>query len=470
MSSFAVITTLDGTLKRCLFDDSSAQFAVQLGGKFSLLFGEEWVQPLTDFLASLTEEEPPVTIEIADPFNAGERTLLISGGQWEDQLVITGVSLQPNVSQSHLEELMGINNQQVNMLRSMIKEYESRAARTDERSVIKMTDLNKRLMELQRRLAKQNAKLERQMHQMNMLNRMNAALQMCEMVDDVYKAIAIFAEKLFDSSSGRLYIYRQDMEKFSVAASWGAAQDGDVGGSDTDAFLAVLNEKSDMRKLTGYLEEKSEGNVLLLRFPQEEEVVGVLQLLLNRRYPAGDPFFGEFQQTFLRMIGMAIKNAQYCELLVYDTMVDHLTGLYNRRFLTMQMDREVSRATRQGSYMSVVMIDLDDFKLVNDKYGHLVGDLYLNQFAEVLTGSVRKEDYVCRYGGDGFALVLSESSKQDALMVIDRIKHQTRSVLIDNHTMSINFTAGGATFPDDGQTPAELLHKADQALNLMKGL
>jgi diguanylate cyclase (GGDEF)-like protein len=468
MSSFAVITTLDGTLEKCLFDDSGAQFAVQVGGEFSLVFGDEWVQPLQDFLSSLTEADPPANIEITDPFHADERTLLISGGQWEDQLVITGVSLAPNVSQSHLEELMRINNQQVNMLRSMIKEYQSQAANVDERSVIEMTELNNQMMDMQRKLAKQNAELGRQIRQMMLLNRMNDALQMCEMVEDIYKAIAIFTGKLFDSSGGRLYIYRPEVETFSSVASWGVVQDGDGNGFDSDAFLSVLNEKSQSRQLTGYLEEKSEGNSLFMRFPQEEDMIGVLQILLNRRVPVGDPFFAEFQKTFLRLIGLAIKNTQYREMLVYDTMVDHLTGLYNRRFLTMQMDREVSRATRQGSYMSVVMLDLDDFKLINDDYGHLVGDQYLNQFAEVLTGCVRKEDYVCRYGGDEFALVLSESSKQDALMVIDRIKHSTRSVLINDRTMSIDFSAGAATFPDDGQTSAELMHKADQVLYLMK--
>jgi len=463
-----VITTLDGTLEKCLFDDSGAQFAVQVGAEFSLVFGEEWVQPLQDFLSSLTEADPPANIEITDPFHADGHILLISGGQWEDQLVITGVSLARNVSQSHLEELMRINNQQVNMLRSMIKEYQSQAATVDERSVIEMTELNNQMMDMQRKLAKQNAELGRQLRQMTLLNRMNSALQMCGMVEDVYKAIAIFTEKLFDSSGGRLYIYRPEVETFASVASWGGVQDGDGNGFDVGAFLQVLNEKSNARQLTGYLEEKSEGNYLFMRFPQEEDTIGVLQLSLNRRIPVGDPFFAEFQKTFLRLIGLAIKNAQYRELLVYDTMVDHLTGLYNRRFLTMQMEREVSRATRQGSYMSVVMLDLDDFKLINDDYGHLVGDQYLNRFAEVLTGCVRKEDYVCRYGGDEFALVLSESSKQDALMVIDRIKHNTRSVLINDRTMSINFSAGVATFPDDGQTPAELMHKADQVLYLMK--
>jgi diguanylate cyclase (GGDEF)-like protein len=468
MSSFAVITTLGGTLEKCLFDNSGAQFAVQVGGEFSLAFGEEWVKPLVDFLSSLTEADPPANIEITDPFHADERTLLISGGQWEDQLVITGVSLAPNVSQSHLKELMCINNQQVNMLRSMIKEYESHASKDDKLVMVEMTELNNQMMGMQRTLAKQNHELERQMRQMTLLNRMNEALQMCEMVEDVYKAIAIFTEKLFDSSGGRLYIYRPEVEKFSSVASWGMVQDDEGNGFDTDGFLQVLNEKSNARQLTGYLEEKSEANCLFMRFPQEENLIGILQVLLNRRVPAGDPFFAEFQKTFLLLIGLAIKNTQYREMLVYDTMVDHLTGMYNRRFLTMQMDREVSRATRQGSYMSVVMLDLDDFKLINDDYGHLVGDQYLNQFADILTGCVRKEDYVCRYGGDEFALVLSESSKQDALMVIDRIKHNTRSVLINDRTMSIEFSAGAATFPDDGQTPAELMHKADQVLYLMK--
>ena len=92
-----MITTLDGTLEKCLFDDSGAQFAVQVGAEFSLVFGEEWVQPLQDFLSSLTEADPPANIEITDPFHADGHILLISGGQWEDQLVITGVSLARNV-------------------------------------------------------------------------------------------------------------------------------------------------------------------------------------------------------------------------------------------------------------------------------------------------------------------------------------------------------------------------------------
>jgi diguanylate cyclase (GGDEF)-like protein/PAS domain S-box-containing protein len=145
---------------------------------------------------------------------------------------------------------------------------------------------------------------------------------------------------------------------------------------------------------------------------------------------------------------------------------DGLTGLYNRHFLDESFGRELLLATRGGHPISVIMGDLDHFKAVNDRHGHLVGDAVLRVFGTLLTNNARASDIVCRYGGEEFLLILPGMTAEGAVQRAEQLRQTMAATPVSNGVSAITVTAsfGVATFPTDGRTTDELIAAADKAL------
>jgi len=147
---------------------------------------------------------------------------------------------------------------------------------------------------------------------------------------------------------------------------------------------------------------------------------------------------------------------------------DEVTGLYNRRFFTMRLDEELARYRRFNHPASVVLLDLDGFKAVNDDLGHAVGDETLRDIAQILQKHSRGINVVSRYGGDEFAILLVETSKAGAKLYADRIR-QVISSFPFSHGKPITASFGVASVPDDEAATAEdLFRAADDALYAAK--
>lgn len=151
-------------------------------------------------------------------------------------------------------------------------------------------------------------------------------------------------------------------------------------------------------------------------------------------------------------------------------MHDPLTGLYNRQYLNESFSRELSRAQRHQHPISVVMADLDHFKLVNDSYGHQAGDEVLKAFGKLLVGQSRSSDICCRYGGEEFLIVLPEMSQESAREYAERLRAATAATPIKYGDTLIRVTAslGVAVFPRDGDTSEKLIAAADSTLYAAK--
>ncbi|WP_009631638.1 diguanylate cyclase [Synechocystis sp. PCC 7509] len=152
-------------------------------------------------------------------------------------------------------------------------------------------------------------------------------------------------------------------------------------------------------------------------------------------------------------------------------ILDELTGLYNRREFNSQLKNELERSGRFGHYFSLLMLDIDYFKKLNDTYGHQVGDLALQTIAALLKQEFRALDVVGRYGGEEFVVILPETSAFSAYTVAERIRQLiSNSALFTNEQQTINVTISGgvATFPIDGGTQEALIYAADQALYAAK--
>lgn len=145
---------------------------------------------------------------------------------------------------------------------------------------------------------------------------------------------------------------------------------------------------------------------------------------------------------------------------------DGLTALYNRRYLDETLEREVSRARREGNPLSLVMLDIDHFKRVNDTYGHQAGDEVLRVLAATLMADIRTEDIACRYGGEEFLILLPGMPLASAMERAERWRSSVEGLSIAHGHLAIGFTIslGVAAYPEHGKTPDDLTRCADQAL------
>ena len=161
------------------------------------------------------------------------------------------------------------------------------------------------------------------------------------------------------------------------------------------------------------------------------------------------------------MAGLRLRASEYHQL----AMVDPLTGLYNRRFAEQRLVAEVDRSKRYGHPLTVLLIDLNGFKQINDRHGHLAGDLVLKEFGQRLSRSVRVSDLPVRMGGDEFMVVLPECPAEQVPGLLARLK----GLCVDyrGDSIPVLFSAGAAGF-DPHQTPQDMLERADQALYAQK--
>ena len=146
------------------------------------------------------------------------------------------------------------------------------------------------------------------------------------------------------------------------------------------------------------------------------------------------------------------------------TLTDALTGLYNTRFFTMQLDIEIARTRRTGQPSSLMMIDLDNFKLLNDTMGHIQGNRFLMRTSTTLREQLRPTDIVCRYGGDEFAVIMPATDLFDAVRIANRLQ-QAIAIIPLKKVLPISASIGVAEYSADSRGGSdEFVHQADMAL------
>jgi diguanylate cyclase (GGDEF)-like protein len=164
----------------------------------------------------------------------------------------------------------------------------------------------------------------------------------------------------------------------------------------------------------------------------------------------------------------SIQNAHYVQRVKQLAYLDGLTGIFNRRYFELRIMEEIERARRFGSGMAVIMADIDHFKQLNDDFGHLLGDEVLRQTSSLFQQQVRKMDVVCRYGGEEFAILLSQTNEQQAVLVAEKLRRLMAEWQFPGVPRSVTLSAGLAVFPTHGKTRDEIVRAADSALYAAK--
>lgn len=197
-----------------------------------------------------------------------------------------------------------------------------------------------------------------------------------------------------------------------------------------------------------------------------KKVLGVIAVQDFKKPNIYDEADQRVLQTIANQTAVAIENSLLYEQTRTMAVTDPMTGLYNIRHLYNVLQLEIERARRYGLRFSLLIIDIDNFKAYNDKYGHLLGDELLIRYGKFLIENSRKVDTVCRYGGDEFVIILPETTKQSVRNVNERIRNKLRGhrFSIKDKKISLMVTIGESSFPDDGSTSEDLIRTADRDL------
>ncbi len=164
----------------------------------------------------------------------------------------------------------------------------------------------------------------------------------------------------------------------------------------------------------------------------------------------------------------AIQNANYFESVKQLAYRDGLTGVFNRRFFERRMTDELERSERHGNALSVLMVDIDGFKRLNDEFGHLLGDEVLKLVSNIFLKHTRKNDTVCRYGGDELAVLLPQISAKNAFIVAEKLRRAIAEWEFPGVARAVTLSIGVAQYPIHGVSRDELVQSADSALYAAK--
>jgi len=211
-------------------------------------------------------------------------------------------------------------------------------------------------------------------------------------------------------------------------------------------------------------------SIICVPLRSKHRVLGVIQLVnVNMDGFSNEEIF--FLQSLCDYAAIAIENSRAVEKIQELTITDDCTGLYNARHLHKTLETEVYRSARFNYEFTVLFIDLDHFKQVNDTFGHLVGSKLLAEIGYLIKAQLRLIDYAFRYGGDEFVVLLPQTSKDSALVVARRLLDNLRNSRFckeENLNLNVRASIGLATYPHDAKTPQDVIRQADEMMYLVK--
>ena len=317
--------------------------------------------------------------------------------------------------------------------------------------------------------------LELRTKQMTSLNEMGSLLECCGTVKEACGVVADSVQKLFpDAPSGALYLFKSSRNLIEAAVRW-----GDTSGSEPtilpDACWSLRRGQPHWSEHPGrgiacqHLTEGSTNQCLCVPMVAQGNTVGVLHLEFESG--AGTDSLRDSHQRLAissaSQIALSLASLQLRESLREQSIRDPLTRLFNRRFLEESLERELQMAGRKKQPIAVIFLDLDHFKKFNDTFGHDAGDMVLQSLADLFRTFFRATDICCRYGGEEFAIVLPESSSQDAVIRADVLRAEVKGLRLQYKKQTLGpltLSAGVAAFPEHASTSDELLKIADQCL------
>ena len=328
--------------------------------------------------------------------------------------------------------------------------------------------------------------LQKTLHNISILYNIGQALNF---IDDLKKLIQIILAKAIQTigaEKGSLMLYDSETEELIIKVVYGLPDreiedkinegliectkikigEGIAGEAFAHKKAIITNLGSDDPRFF-QSDLSNVTSLLCLPLIVKDEAIGVINISNKKDKNLFNQDDLDFMGALANQAAIAISNAQLYKLAITDS----LTRLYTRRHFEYILDNELRRSQRYKHNMTLLMMDIDNFKAINDTYGHQIGDETLKQIAGVILSTLRKMDMPSRYGGEEFAVILPETHKENSKKIAERLRKKISNILIrtkDKHEVSPTISIGLASFPFDTEDRSDIIGFADKALYFAK--
>jgi diguanylate cyclase (GGDEF)-like protein/PAS domain S-box-containing protein len=323
------------------------------------------------------------------------------------------------------------------------------------------------------------SELERRNREVSLLNEMGDLLQSCLTAEEANSVVAQFVQQLFPEESGALFVLARPRNVLDAVSTWGKEPPAERLLSPEDCWAlrrgrvhAVSAGGASGPRCKHLATSSAPGPTVCVPLLAQGEALGMLFLQESgiERNAAAEHATEAKRRLALTVgehVSLSLANFKLRETLRDQSIRDALTGLYNRRYMEETLDRELRRAERKQRTLGVILIDVDHFKNYNDALGHEAGDALLRGLADFFRAQVRREDIVCRFGGEEFTLLLPEASIEIARERAENLRERVKELRVEHRGLplgSVTLSFGVAVYPGHGVTAEELFRSADAAL------
>lgn len=302
--------------------------------------------------------------------------------------------------------------------------------------------------------------LQTRSQQLALLGHIGELLQACQTREEAAELLSNSAPAMFSFARGGLFRVAPSRNVVTPMASWPDPAEP-FAPSDCWAIRRGAPHESTSNVTCSHLARSTAEHAFCVPLVAQGEMLGVLALEWD-----GDHDPRELARAAAEQIALALANLELQQTLRMHAIRDPLTSLFNRRYMEESLNRELHRAARAKTPLSVMMFDLDRFKEYNDLFGHAAGDNLLRDLGQNIAHEFRVEDIACRYGGDEFVVILPgaapECATARAELLMEKMRRLTTAAIPDGGTVTMS--VGIASFPADAREPEALLAAADRAL------
>jgi len=304
-------------------------------------------------------------------------------------------------------------------------------------------------------------------------------------LDDVYRVVMQKVDKLLSPQAWSLLTVEEQTQElcFEIVISSAAEQlqgvrlqpgEGIAGWVVQNSIPLLVPDVGKDERFARHIDDRfgfTTHSIVCVPLISAQRTIGVIQLLNGLGETEFTPQDQRILATIADFTAIAIENSHLMKKVEDLTIIDNLTGLFNSRHFLTLCDYELERARRYGTDLSLMFLDLDHFKQINDSYGHLTGSRLLKETGQLFASKIRKVDYVARYGGDEFVFLFPATGREGAIAAADKLLsclRQTEFRSDCGRQIGVTASIGVATYPTNADSLKDLIQSADEAMYRVK--
>lgn len=338
------------------------------------------------------------------------------------------------------------------------------------RDITKRKNAQEQLERANTELSRRIQELDKYNRDLKQLNQMSAELQNCDLLEDAYPIIVRFIHILLPNLKGGLYVFTPGSDVMELATCWGGYEPARKTFDKNECWGLLKGEVhrvnlENMHMICAHADRQTGFKYVC----NPMIIEGFPFALIHLNYLSTEISDNQVQlaRIVIDAIKLALTNLKMKVNLRQDSIRDPLTSLFNRRYLNETMKLEIFKARHAGKPLSIIMVDIDNYKEINDQYGHSQGDQVLISMSQLFLANIRSGDIVCRYGGDEFMIVLPGAPPEIAFARAELIRQETDTMLLakeGSQDYRITLSIGVAAFPGHANSVEALIQAADNAL------